>query len=538
MADGAEAKFGERLIGTLIDAHAANDPTRVWASIPVDNDDLSRGYQDISYRQFSNAINHAAWWLKDQLGTKGNRVETLAYAGPKDLRYPIIAVAALKLEKKILFCSPFGTVESQHHLLSSTKASVYLHARELGPLIRSVVGENFRISTLEVPEQPKWLFGDIAPYYPYIKTWEEAYADPWIIFHTSGTTGLPKPIIYTNWMMSTFDRAELMPHDYDETMCDQFRNKRFYVSMAMLHFVGMTAALQWTTFLNMVLVVAPPMNNTASQTIQVLQESKAEGAIMVPSQITDVFRTPLGLETLRRLGYLYFAGAPLSKAVAEKLVGYVKVQPAMGTTEAGAYWIEIRNEDDWDYYQFRAGNGMVMVPRTDTLCELIFKRQSQFARWQQIFHLHPHLDEFTTKDLWARHPTRPNLWRYSGRADDLVNLTHGESLYATPLETVIQEHPDIQTVIIGGEGRKRPFIMIEFGERASVSEKSKEAKLESVWPYIEQANEKCADVVKISREHVLFTNPAQRLPQTVKNTVLRTSAIALYESEIDRLYNS
>lgn len=47
--------------------------------------------------------------------------------------------------------------------------------------------------------------------------------------------GLPKPIIYTIWMMSTFDRAELMPHDYDETMCDQFRNKRFYVSMAMLH---------------------------------------------------------------------------------------------------------------------------------------------------------------------------------------------------------------------------------------------------------------------------------------------------------------
>ena len=300
----------------------------------------------------------------------------------------------------------------------------------------------------------------------------------------------------------------------------------------------MTAALKWTTFLDMVLVIAPPMNNTANQTVQVLQESKAEGAVMVPSQITDVFRTLSGLETLRRLGYLYFAGAPLSKVVADKLVGYVKVQPAMGTTEAGAYWIEIRNEDDWDYYQFRAGNGMVMLPRTDTLCELVFKRQSQFARWQQIFHLHPHLDEFSTKDLWARHPTRPNLWRYSGRADDLVNLAHGESLYATPLETVVQEHPDIQTVIIGGEGRKRPFVMIEFGEKTSVSEKSKEAKLESIWPYIEQANGKCADVVKISREHVLFTNPAQPLPRTVKNTVLRTSAIALYESEIDSLYNS
>lgn len=97
----ASAKVGERLIGSLIDEYAATDPTRVWASIPIDNDELSRGFQDISYRQFSNAINHAAWWLKEQLEAKDMPVETIAYAGPKDLRYAIIAVAALKLEKKV-----------------------------------------------------------------------------------------------------------------------------------------------------------------------------------------------------------------------------------------------------------------------------------------------------------------------------------------------------------------------------------------------------------------------------------------------------
>jgi hypothetical protein len=95
------AKIGERLIGRLIDENAANDPTRVWASIPVDNDDLLRGFRDINYGQFANAINHATWWLKGQLETKDNP-ETIAYAGPKDLRYPIIAVAALKLGKKVI----------------------------------------------------------------------------------------------------------------------------------------------------------------------------------------------------------------------------------------------------------------------------------------------------------------------------------------------------------------------------------------------------------------------------------------------------
>ena len=147
-------KFGERLIGRLIDEYAANDPRRVWASIPVDNDDRSTGFQDVSYGQFANAINHAAWWLKHQLSTKGSNITTVAYAGPKDLRYPIIAVAVLKFGKKVvinlsfeevllnrqqlLLCSPFATIESQNHLLSSTGTSVYFHANELGPLITSV----------------------------------------------------------------------------------------------------------------------------------------------------------------------------------------------------------------------------------------------------------------------------------------------------------------------------------------------------------------------------------------------------------------
>jgi acyl-coenzyme A synthetase/AMP-(fatty) acid ligase len=98
------AKIGERLIGRLIDEFADRDPTRVWASIPVDNDDLSKGYQDITYGQFANAINHAAWWLEEQMKANIKYVETIAYAGPKDLRYPVIAVAALKLGKKVESC--------------------------------------------------------------------------------------------------------------------------------------------------------------------------------------------------------------------------------------------------------------------------------------------------------------------------------------------------------------------------------------------------------------------------------------------------
>jgi acyl-coenzyme A synthetase/AMP-(fatty) acid ligase len=298
----------------------------------------------------------------------------------------------------------------------------------------------------------------------------------------------------------------------------------------------MTVALQWTVFLNVVMVIAPP-TNTTSEIIQTLKYSNVEGAIMVPVQIENVIREPSGLETLRKLNYIYFAGSTLPRSVAEKLVSHCKVQPGMGTTEAGAYFLQIRNEDDWEYYRFRDSMGIEMVQRTDELYELVFKRRPELARWQQLFQLYPELNEYPTKDLWTRHPTRFDLWRYGGRADDLVNFTHGESLYATPLEATIQEHPNVQVAIVGGEGRSRPFVMIELaGGKVMTSEMEREAKLDDIWPYIERANERCADVVKIAREHVLFTDPEKPLPRTAKDTILRGAAISLYSSEIDVRY--
>lgn len=60
----SEGQKGKRLLANVIDFYSSNDPTRVWATAPVDDEDLSKGYKDITYKEFANAINHASWWLK------------------------------------------------------------------------------------------------------------------------------------------------------------------------------------------------------------------------------------------------------------------------------------------------------------------------------------------------------------------------------------------------------------------------------------------------------------------------------------------
>ncbi|KAI9686662.1 MAG: hypothetical protein M1820_010602 [Bogoriella megaspora] len=530
---------GQRLIATLIDAYAKDHPTRKYASIPRNNDDLRQGFQDINYKQLANAIDQTAWWLSQHVSPSSSSSKTWAYVGPKDLRYPIMAVAALKCGKPLLLCSPFATAAAQHHLLRSTECSVYLYAASLGPLVKSIVSNEPNVQAVGIPDVEHWLWSEDSQLFPYTKSWAEGQSDPWLIIHTSGTTGLPKPIVYTNWMMTSFDAAELMPDAGEETMNDHFRDKRFYVSLPNLHvkFTGMTAALQWTVFLNTVLITGPPGAVTSDQIIDILEQGQADGALLTPAQIDDICQTARGLEALRRLEYLYFVGAPLPRSIAKKLLGYCKVQPGMGTTEAGAYFVEIRNDDDWEYYRFRPSMGADMRQKTDKLYELVFRRQPELERWQQLFKIYPELDEYATKDLWSAHPTTANLWRYEGRSDDFVNLLHGEGLHVTEVEAIIRDHSLVRSAIVGGERRPFPFLILDLKDQAIDSERRTGAILDEIWPQIEKANEKCFDNVKLRRNLVIITDAKRPLPRNIKDTVIRQQAIALYLPEIERLYS-
>jgi acyl-CoA synthetase (AMP-forming)/AMP-acid ligase II len=92
----------QQLIPNIVSQHAAQDPEKVYASIPADNDDLSKGFRDISYREFRSAIDTAAYWLEEQLGVPARGTfPTFAYYGARDLRYAIFLVAAMKLGYKV-----------------------------------------------------------------------------------------------------------------------------------------------------------------------------------------------------------------------------------------------------------------------------------------------------------------------------------------------------------------------------------------------------------------------------------------------------
>ena len=93
-------EHGKRILTAVIEQRAKNDADSAWVSVPVDEANLSLGYRDITFWQLNNAANNAAHWLSQNLPTS-EPFQCFVYAGPKDLRYSILAVAAAKVQKVV-----------------------------------------------------------------------------------------------------------------------------------------------------------------------------------------------------------------------------------------------------------------------------------------------------------------------------------------------------------------------------------------------------------------------------------------------------
>lgn len=86
---------GKRLLANLVDDVAATDPDRRFAVIPQ-GPELSDGFQTLSMKGLSRAVNFLCSWIESTIGPARSR-ETLAYVGSNDVRYCIFVLACQKL---------------------------------------------------------------------------------------------------------------------------------------------------------------------------------------------------------------------------------------------------------------------------------------------------------------------------------------------------------------------------------------------------------------------------------------------------------
>lgn len=111
-----------------------------------------------------------------------------------------------------IFLSPGNSIEAALGLLEATKCSLWVHPVDYPPYpLVEKIQQTWKLRIMEIPTVAELLDASSSPHYPYTKTYDEAMGDTFCILHTSGTTGLPKPIYLSNGLLATMDAARILP---------------------------------------------------------------------------------------------------------------------------------------------------------------------------------------------------------------------------------------------------------------------------------------------------------------------------------------
>ena len=407
------------------------------------------------------------------------------------------------------------------------------------PVVRQILREKemkvVQILSLDFFLQP----ADVAPY-PYNKTFDEARYMPFLALHTSGSTGLPKSVTLNHGTFSSMDAYNLISSlGGRDVIGPSLKGTRMLVGFPLTHTAAYTLLVGLAVYYGVVGVL-PPANQplTANLADQVHRLASVQGTALPPTTLIDIYNEPQQLRRLGELQYVFFAGSTLPKKVGDTIAAATNLATLIGSTEMAYLPIEITDRSDWDYVSYSPFYGSEFRPTgTDGLYEHCVVRNKDLELFQSIFSTYPGLSEFRTKDLYEKHPTKENLWRYRGRIDDLIVFSNGEKLNPTDMEDLISVHPAIMSALVGGEGRFHSFLLVEPVDFPSDQE-ARSTLLDDIWPTVQRANESCPSFGRIMKDCIIFTRSEKPVLRAAKGTVQRKATLKRYQEEIDIVCDS
>lgn len=135
----------------------------------------------------------------------------------------------------MLLVSPRNTIPAYISLFEVLKCKILI--TPLGPTL-PVVDAIVKVHQIQLLRSPsvEELFESTCPHYPFRKTFEEARGEPLVVVHTSGTTSLPKPIIYTHdFAASYLQLSQLMPPPGFESQIQLVQGIRLFITLPAFH---------------------------------------------------------------------------------------------------------------------------------------------------------------------------------------------------------------------------------------------------------------------------------------------------------------
>lgn len=451
---------------------------------------------------------------------------TIAILGPSNLEYLITLLALTKLGHTVLFLSTRLSTVAYTSLLSTTGAKHLLIDHTFQKVATSVLSELPNITVGEIANRD--VFENDSAYTTSIAD----HLDPlvenakiaWII-HSSGSTGLPKPIFQTH-------RAALK--NYTNNM-----NMVGFITLPLFHAHGLSVLFRALNARKKVMLYNASLPLAREYLLGVLRDHiDVEIFYGVPYALKILAETPDGIAALAKLKAVMSAGSACPDAVGDRLVANgVNLISHFGTTETGQLMTSARpnpDEDkDWNY--LRAMPEVRPYLRWEPQSENIYELVVLDGLRSKVASNRPD-GAYATKDLFTPHPTTPHAWKYYARRDDTITLVNGEKAVPNLFEHEVRTNPNVSEAIIFGAGKPRLGMMII--PSAATQGFEEEVVLASILPSLEKANKEAPGYAQINTEMVKMLPRDTELPKTDKGTVIRARFYKEFESQIDAVYEA
>ena len=449
----------------------------------------------------------------------------IALLGPSDLGYIITFFALARLGFTSLCLSPRLAPNAYEKLIRETgavaiipgisiqTASIVPQIQELVPIatINQISRADFDQPTrIELQFQRQNIDRDAE------KEWTLA------ILHSSGTTGLPKPIYLSH-------RRIMMkiPVAKGQTEFSTFPFFHGYGNWTVIH--GMMDR-------KTVYMYNPNLPVTAEYVIEVLNHIRPDVLHVVPYTMELLAQNEAGIDVMKHCKRVIFGGSAAPDDLGNGLVAKgVNVETLWGATEIGLLGTSVnraQGDNSWDYIRIppHVAKYVWMKPLEDDAYECVFLHGLDTLA---VSNSDDPPNSFHSKDIFVKHP-QLDAWKHIGRLDDRITLINGEKVLPVPMEGRIRQDPLIRQCCVFGTGKSIPGIFV-FRNDAS-RDTSNQEFLEAIWPTIQSANAQAESFSQISKETIVPFGADVDYPKTDKESIKRSQIYRVFAKDMDSVY--
>ncbi|KAM0262799.1 hypothetical protein ACHAQJ_001593 [Trichoderma viride] len=539
----SKPQYGQRLVVNVVDEYAVHEPERIFVYQPFSSN-LKDGFRAITFRETAKAVNHLARELLQQTPEatyEKDDFPTVAYIGPSDIRYMIVMLACIKAHRKALYISPRNSLEAQLSLFKVTKCTQILYESSMKSAVEPWL-QSYPMLATEVPPLDVWL-QSTASHVPYNTPFEDARWDPLAVLHTSGSTGIPKPIVVRQGSAAIADDLRDVYMDGSPVFWSQLPTycSKMFVPMPLFHMAGIACMAFFGIYYGTTMILGVPNRPLSADLVaECLRAIDADSAVLPPSIIEDMSINEEYVKLLANLKLTGFGGGNLSPSVGDELVRKgVKLANAIASTEVAPYIIHFQQDPElWQWFIINAeemGAEFRLVADDDIYEMFIVRKDPKEALRQPLFYTFPEKTEWSTGDMYKKHPTKPNHWLYYGRTDNVIVFSTGEKLNPVTIEAAVVGHPAIRGALVVGQQRLQPALILEPREPLR-DEAAAEALIESMWPIVEEVNKATVAHGRIARDMIVLADPAIPFSLSGKGSLQRMATVRMYKDFIDGLY--